>query len=51
MVIERNKRKFNKAVGSNPLTEMMNTQKEEDLLHTEFVNSIEKALFGEFNAG
>jgi hypothetical protein len=51
MAVERNKMRFSKNLGTNPLTEMINSQKLDDKFKTEFINSIEKALFGEFNGG
>jgi hypothetical protein len=50
-VLDRNRQKYGKIAGQNTLLEMIEIKKKEELLKTEFINSIEKALFGEFNNG
>lgn len=52
LVLDRNRRKYGKNVaGKNTLLEKIDIKQKEELLNTEYINSIEKALFGEFNSG
>ena len=44
-------RKYGKTTGANTLLEMLEIKKEEDAMDIEYLNSIEKALFGQFNNG
>ena len=50
-VLQRNMRKYGKTTGANTLLEMLEIKKEEDAMNIEYLNSIEKALFGQFNNG
>ena len=43
--------KYGKTTGANTLLEMLEIKKEEDAMNIEYLNSIEKALFGQFNNG
>ncbi|CDW82479.1 UNKNOWN [Stylonychia lemnae] len=51
-VLNSNRRKYgNTVTGRNTLLEKLEIKQKEEQLHTEFINSVEKALFGEFNSG
>ena len=43
--------KYGKASGANTILEMLEIKKEEDSMNIEYLNTIEKALFGQFNNG
>ena len=44
-------KKYGKTTGANTLLEIMEIKKEEERMEIEYLNSIEKALFGQFNNG
>ena len=44
-------KKYGKTTGANTLLEIMEIKKAEESMEIEFLNSIEKALFGQFNNG
>ena len=50
-VLQRNMRKYGKTTGANTLLEMLEIKKEEEAMQIEYLNSVEKALFGQFNNG
>lgn len=50
-VLQRNAQKYGKASGANTILEMLEIKKEEDSMNIEYLNTIEKALFGQFNNG
>ncbi len=43
--------KYGKASGANTILEMLEIKKEEDSMNIEYLNTIDKALFGQFNNG
>ena len=50
-VLQRNIKKYGKASGANTILEMLEIKKEEESMQIEYLNTIEKALFGQFNNG
>ena len=44
-------KKYGKTTGANTLLEIMEIKKEEEKMEIEYLNQIEKALFGQFNNG
>ena len=50
-ILQRNMKKYGKTTGANTLLEIMEIKKEEEKMEIEFLNSIENALFGQFNNG
>jgi hypothetical protein len=50
-VLQRNLRKYGKTTGHTTLLERLEIQKETEQTKVEFINQIERALFGEFNNG
>ena len=50
-VLQRNMKKYGKLTGSNTLLELIEIKKEEERMNIEYLNQVEKALFGAFNDG
>lgn len=50
-VLQRNMKKYGKTAGQNTLLELLEIKKAEDEMEIEYLNSVEKALFGQFNNG
>lgn len=50
-VMQRNMKKYGRTSGGNTLLELIEIKKDEEKLGIEYLNSIEKALFGQFNDG
>lgn len=50
-VLDRNRRRYGVTAGQNTLLEMIEIKQKEAQLQTEYINSVERALFGEFNSG
>jgi HEPN domain-containing protein len=48
-VLRRNQKKYGRTQGANTLLEKIEIEKHQKEMGVEFLNSIEKALFGEFN--
>ena len=44
-------KKYGKTTGANTLLELIEIKKEEDNMNIEYINQVEKALFGQFNDG
>ena len=44
-------KKYGKTSGANTLLELIDIKKEEEKMQTEYINQVEKALFGTFNNG
>ncbi len=44
-------KKYGKTTGANTLLELIEINKEEDNMNIEYINQVEKALFGQFNDG
>lgn len=44
-------KKYGKTTGANTLLELIEIKKEEEKMNIEYINSVEKALFGQFNDG
>lgn len=49
--MQRNMKKYGRTSGGNTLLELIEIKKDEEKLGIEYLNSIEKALFGQFNDG
>lgn len=47
--LERNAQKYGKTAGSNTLLEVLEIKRQSQKMKIEYINSIESALFGEFN--
>ena len=45
-VLKRNMKKYGKTTGANTLLELIDIKKEEDRMQIEYINQVEKALFG-----
>ena len=50
-VLKRNIKKYGRSQGTNTLLEEMEIKKHSEEMGIEFLNSVEKSLFGEFNKG
>ena len=50
-ILQRNMKKYGKTAGSNTLLELLEIKKAEEEMEIEYLNSVEKALFGQFNNG
>lgn len=50
-VLQRNMKKYGKTTGANTLLELIDIKKEEERMNIEYINQVEKALFGSFNDG
>ena len=50
-VLQRNMKKYGKTTGTNTLLELIDIKKEEERMNIEYINQVEKALFGAFNDG
>jgi len=50
-VMQRNMKKYGRTSGGNTLLELIEIKKDEEKMGIEYLNSIEKALFGQFNDG
>jgi len=50
-VLKRNMKKYGKTTGANTLLELIDIKKEEERMNIEYINQVEKALFGAFNDG
>lgn len=50
-VLQRNMKKYGKTSGANTLLELIDIKKEEEKMQIEYINQVEKALFGTFNNG
>ena len=48
-VLRRNQKKYGRTQGANTLLEVLEIQKHSKEMGVEFLNSIERSLFGEFN--
>lgn len=48
-VLRRNQKKYGRTQGANTLLEVLEIQKNSKEMGVEFLNSVEKSLFGEFN--
>ena len=48
-VLKRNQKKYGRTQGANTLLEVLEIQKHSKEMGVEFLNSIERSLFGEFN--
>jgi hypothetical protein len=48
-VLQRNQKKYGRTQGANTLLEKIEIEKHQKEMGIEFLNSVEKALFGEFN--
>ena len=44
-------KKYGKTTGANTLLELIEIKKEEEKMNIEYINQVEKALFGQFNDG
>ncbi len=44
-------KKYGKTSGANTLLELIDIKKEEEKMQIEYINQVEKALFGTFNNG
>jgi len=44
-------KKYGKTNGANTLLELIEIKKEEERMNIDYINSVEKALFGSFNDG
>lgn len=49
--MQRNMKKYGRTSGGNTLLELIEIKKDEEKMGIEYLNSIEKALFGQFNDG
>lgn len=45
-VLQRNMKKYGKTTGANTLLELIDIKKSEERMNIEYINSVEKALFG-----
>ena len=45
-ILQRNMKKYGRTTGANTLLEVMEIKKEEEAMEIEYLNSVEKALFG-----
>ena len=50
-VLQRNMKKYGRTSGTNTLLELIEIKKEEERMNIEYLNQVEKALFGQFNDG
>ena len=50
-VLQRNMKKYGKTTGANTLLELIDIKKAEENMQIEYINQVEKALFGQFNDG
>lgn len=50
-MLARNQKKYGRTQGANTLLEKIEIEKHQKEMGIEFLNSVEKALFGEFNSG
>ena len=50
-VLQRNMKKYGKTTGANTLLELIEIKKEEEKMKIEYINQVERALFGQFNDG
>ena len=50
-VLQRNMKKYGKTSGANTLLELIDIKKAEEQMNIEYINQVEKALFGQFNNG
>ncbi len=50
-VLKTNMKKYGKTTGANTLLELIEIKKEEENMNIEYINQVEKALFGQFNDG
>jgi hypothetical protein len=48
-VLKRNQKKYGRTQGGNTLLEKLEIEKNQKEMGIEFMNSVEKSLFGEFN--
>ena len=48
-VLRRNQKKYGRTQGANTLLEKLEIQKNSKEMGVEFLNTVERALFGEFN--
>ena len=44
-------KKYGRTTGTNTLLELIEIKKEEERMNIEYLNQVEKALFGQFNDG